>query len=99
MNKNLSPLWTYLMVVLATVFWGANFNLSKRGVAEMEPRAAAALRFVIASLLLAAICALRGERTPWRRHLSVYVMLGGVGVGGFNVLFFFGMETATAVNG
>lgn len=95
----MSQSFTYLLVVLATVFWGANFNLSKPVVAEMTPLPAAALRFVIASILIVLLCALRKERTPWRLYLPRYVMLGIVGVGGFNVLFFIGMRTTTAVNG
>lgn len=95
----MSPLLTYLLVALATIFWGANFNLSKPVVAEMDPLAAAAVRFVIAAVLIGLLAAWRGERTPWRKHLPAYALLGVIGIGGFNLLFFFGMQSTSAVNG
>ena len=45
------------------------------------------------------LAALRGERTPWRRHIGAYMLLGLVGICGFNLLFFFGMQSTSAVNG
>ncbi len=95
----MSSLLTALLVALATIFWGANFNLSKPVVAEMDPLAAAAVRFLVAAAVMGVIAAWRGEATPWRRHLPAYALLGAVGIGGFNLLFFLGMQTTSAVNG
>jgi drug/metabolite transporter (DMT)-like permease len=92
-------LWaTYLLAALAAILWGANFNLSKPVVAELHPFFAGASRFVIAALLMLAITTLKGQRVPLR-HAKIYALLGLVGIGGFNLLFFFGMQSTSAVNG
>jgi drug/metabolite transporter (DMT)-like permease len=95
----MTSLMAYLMVALAAIFWGANFNLSKIVVAEMHPLAAAASRFVIAAVIMLLLAAMRRERTPWRKHIGAYMLLGLVGICGFNLLFFFGMQSTSAVNG
>jgi drug/metabolite transporter (DMT)-like permease len=86
-------------LALATILWGANFNLAKHVLDEVPPLAAAAARFDIAALVMLLICAARGERFgPWR-HLRVYAGLGLIGIAAFNVLFFLGMRSTSAVNG
>jgi drug/metabolite transporter (DMT)-like permease len=89
----------YLLVALATLIWGANFNLVKHVLVDMTALTAAAARFDIAAVVMLAICALRGERIPVLRHGATYAALGLVGICGFNVLFFFGMQSTSAVNG
>lgn len=89
----------YGMVAAAAMLWGANFNLAKAVIADMHPLAAGASRFVIAAVLMLLIVGLRGERVPLLRHRRAYATLGLVGVGGFNLLFFFGMQSTSAVNG
>ncbi|GAB2180172.1 EamA family transporter [Denitratisoma sp. agr-D3] len=89
----------YGWVALAAVLWGANFNLSKPIVAEMSPLTAAAARFLIAALLMVVLVLIQGQRLPLRRHAKPYALLGLVGIGGFNLLFFFGMQSTSAVNG
>ena len=91
-------LTTYLLIALAAVFWGANFNLVKPVVAEMQPLVAGADRFLIAAAIMVAITYARGERLAWR-HRSTYLILGLLGVLGFNVFFFIGMRSTSPVNG
>lgn len=86
-------------LALATILWGANFNLAKRVLAEMPALDAAAARFDIAAVIMLAICLARGERIPAWRHLRVYAGLGSVGIAAFNLLFFCGMRSTSAVNG
>lgn len=89
----------YAMVATAAVLWGANFNLAKQVIVDLHPLAAGAGRFLIAALIMLLIVRLRGERVPLLRHWRAYAALGLVGVGGFNLLFFFGMQSTSAVNG
>ena len=86
------------MTAIAAMFWGANFNLAKPIVAEMHPFIAGASRYFLTSIIMVLILLYRHERVPLR-HFKVYIVLGLVGVFGFNVLFFLGMQTTTAVNG
>lgn len=94
----MSMINTYLMATMAAIFWGANFNLAKPVVAEMGPYMAGASRYILAAVIMILIAQLRREAIPLR-HLRSYVILGVVGVFGFNLFFFLGMETTSAVNG
>jgi len=89
---------TYLMATMAAVFWGANFNLAKPVVAEMGPYFAGASRYILAATIMVLIVQVRKEHIPLRQ-LKSYITLGLVGVFGFNLFFFLGMETTSAVNG
>lgn len=89
----------YSLVAVAAIIWGANFNLVKHVLADMDALTAAAARFDIAALVMMVICLVRGERVPLLRHGAAYATLGLVGICGFNVLFFFGMRSTSAVNG
>lgn len=90
---------TYGLVAAAAVLWGANFNLAKHVLADMDALAAAAARFDIAALVMLAACSWQGMTIPLRRHGRTYAILGLLGIGGFNVLFFYGMQLTSAVNG
>jgi len=93
------PVLVYTPLVLATMIWGSNFNLAKHVLVDMNALSAAAARFDIAAAVMVAICLLRRERIPWLRHGATYATLGLIGICGFNVLFFFGMQSTSAVNG
>lgn len=90
---------TIVLVAMSAVLWGANFNLSKPVIAEMHPLVAGAARFVIAALVMLVVMAIRRESVPLIRHAKAYGALGLVGIGGFNLLFFMGMQETSAVNG
>ncbi len=87
------------LLVLSVVLWGANFNLSQPALAELHPLAAAAGRFVIAAAVMAVVAAALRQRVPLLRHARAYVPLGLVGIAGFNVFFFFGLQDTSPVNG
>ena len=88
-------------VALAALFWGANFNLAGPVLAAMSPLQAAAGRFGLAALLMLAVVWVRREPLgpallrSWHR----YALLGLVGIGGFNILFFAALMSTSAVNG
>ncbi|MBX9634089.1 MAG: DMT family transporter, partial [Magnetospirillum sp.] len=90
---------TLILVAVSAMLWGANFNLSKPVIAEMNPLVAGAARFVIAALVMLAVMAVKRETVPLIRHAKPYGVLGLVGIGGFNLLFFLGMQDTSAVNG
>jgi len=94
----MAPFVTYLMAALAAVLWGANFNLVKPVVAELHPLAAGADRYLIAAAVMVVLTYARGERLAWR-HGKTYLILGLLGVFGFNLFFFLGMARTSPVNG
>jgi drug/metabolite transporter (DMT)-like permease len=89
---------TYLMAVMAAVFWGANFNLARPVLAEIGPYIAGASRYVLAAAVMVLIAQVRRDVIP-ANQWKAYLTLGVVGVFGFNLFFFLGMETSSAVNG
>lgn len=95
---NLLPV--YAMVIAATFFAGANFVLAGIILPEISTAWAAALRFLLGALFLLPI--ILWQRAPIiqliRRNWLAYLILGGVGITGFNLLFFEAMNTTTADN-
>lgn len=89
---------TYLMATLAAILWGANFNLAKPVLAEMSPYLAGASRYVIAAVVMILIARLKHATIPLREW-KAYLTLGIVGVFGFNLFFFLGMQHSSAING
>jgi drug/metabolite transporter (DMT)-like permease len=90
---------TYALVAVAAVLWGANFNLAKHVLVDLNALVAGAGRFDIAAVVMLAVSAVKGQRVPLIRHGLAYATLGLVGIAGFNVLFFYGMQMTSAVNG
>lgn len=99
----MGPTVIYALAALSALFWGANFNLAGPVLADMAPMTAAAGRFVLAALIMAALVAWRGEFSAMlgvaRRHGGRLALVGIVGIAGFNLLFFDAMRTTSAVNG
>jgi len=97
----MNTMGTYFLVTLATLFWGANFVLAGPVLNDLPPLWAAALRFLVSAALMILIATWRGEglRSPARTHIGLYGLLGIVGIMGFNLLFFFAMQTTSAANG
>jgi drug/metabolite transporter (DMT)-like permease len=89
---------TYVLTALAAIFWGANFNLAQPVLAEMGPYVAGASRYLMAALIMLFITFYRGE-TVALRYVKTYALLGLVGVFGYNLFFFLGMQTTSAVSG
>lgn len=90
----------YLLIIVSTLFWGANFALAGPILHDLTPLWAAALRFMLGALIMIAFVSWRGEElaTPARRHAGVYLLIGAIGIGGFNLLFFSALQTTSAAN-
>jgi drug/metabolite transporter (DMT)-like permease len=88
------------MVTASAFFWGANFVLAGPVLADLPPLWAAALRFLLGAAIMFAIARWRGEDLagPARRHASIYGLLGAVGIGAFNLLFFYALQHTSASN-
>ncbi len=91
----------YLLVSATALFWGANFVLAGPVLADLPPLWAAAVRFLLGAALMLAVAVARREDLLGllRRHALVYFMLGAVGIAGFNLLFFYALQTTSANNG
>ena len=79
-GRDASALLAYLTVSL---FWGSTYLVIRIGVQHMQPATMAALRFLIAGLLMLGIARMTGRPMPsrlvdWRTNLIVGVLLLGV---------------------
>ena len=82
------------------VVLGANFPLAGLVMTDEPPLWAAALRFLVGVAVMIALVGLRGESLSGttRRHTGVFAMLGIVGIGAFNLLFFFALQHTSPAN-
>ena len=90
----------YLLVTVATFFWGSNFVLAGPVMADLPPLWAAALRFLIGATAMLALAFWRREPLwgPLRRNPGAYLSLGVAGVGCFNLLFFYALKSTSPAN-
>jgi drug/metabolite transporter (DMT)-like permease len=83
------------------VCFGGTWPAGKLAVEEVPPFTVAAVRFAIATVLLAVWAAARHEplRPPSSSDLPLVLAMGATAVAGYNVLFLFGLELAPASDG
>jgi drug/metabolite transporter (DMT)-like permease len=89
---------TYIKLLLMALFWGGTFIAGRRLAMEVGPFAGAFLRFLVASVFLAAMT-LRAEKRlplPKRSHLIPLFLMGMTGVFLYNVFFLKGLKLIEA---
>jgi drug/metabolite transporter (DMT)-like permease len=88
----------YLLVTASAFFWGANFVLAGPILADLSPLWAAAMRFVLGAALMFIIAGVRREQLLGllKRNAGVYLLLGAVGITGFNLFFFYALRSTSA---
>ncbi|AOZ51486.1 DMT family transporter [Chromobacterium vaccinii] len=86
--------WLYLRLTLVSAIWGGTFIAGKALAGGLPPLLAASLRFAIASATLLGCLAL--TRTPLVRPAPGQMLrlsaLGLLGVFGYNLFFFYGLQ-------
>ncbi len=96
-NRNLPT--ADLGLVLIAIIWGLNFAIVKGALAEIEPLAFNALRFVLASAAVAALLRAQGRRMlPRRRDWGKVALLALAGHVLFQFCFIYGLERTLAGN-
>ncbi len=88
----------YLLVTASAFFWGANFVLAGSILADLPPLWAAAMRFMLGAVLMFVIAGVRSENLfgMLKLHAAKYLLLGAVGIAGFNLFFFYALQTTSA---
>ncbi|MGE7715979.1 DMT family transporter [Priestia megaterium] len=91
----------YFMLIGFAIFTGATFNLAKYAVHYFSPASAAAWRFGIAVLVMVLILGLQKQikSKTIKIHWKMYILLGIIGIFGFNAFFFLGMQYTSPLNG
>lgn len=89
----------YVLLLFSSVFWGLNFVLAGFVLVDFSPQWSAAWRFGGAALILLAWVVWMRVPGLWgllKTHAWRYLLLGLIGISGFNLLFFEAMRTASA---
>ena len=88
----------YLKLLLTAIFWGGTFIAGRIVARDIDPFAAAFVRFAIASVLLVALTWYQEGSLPrlTKRQILPVVLLGMIGIFAYNVLFFKGMHYISA---
>ncbi|PFE94799.1 EamA family transporter [Bacillus thuringiensis] len=91
----------YTQLLGFAIFTGGTFNASKYAVQYFEAIHIAAWRFGIAAFVMLCLLKIRKDfdLEVWMQNRTYYLLLGIVGVFGFNFFFFLGMKYTEAVNG
>jgi len=91
----------YFILLLAPLFWGGAFGVTKHVLTELTPLTASAIRFLLASLLMITWVTIRKE---WKfdlikQHWLGLTLLGFTGVFLYNFFFATGLQYTSAING
>ena len=91
----------YLLLLGMAVCFGGTWPAGKLAVEEVGPFTVAAVRFTIATVLLALWAGWRHGplRAPGWSNLPLVLAMGATAVAGYNVLFLYGLELAPASDG
>ncbi len=88
-----------MLTLLAAFFWGSNFQATKFALESVPPWTASVERFIIAVIGIFAILIVKeGLRlSTLSRNFVAYVLLGVIGVAGFNGSLFVGLQTSSPI--
>lgn len=95
-----SPGRAYLLLVLATLTWGANAVAARLAVGEVSPMMLTFSRWIVCCLALA-LSSRREISTHWRALRPSWrsiALMGTLGFTGFNALFYAAAHHTTAIN-
>ncbi len=91
-----------LFLIMAPIFWGLNFHLAKVMLARVSFLEVGFWRYLLGVGAIWLIGRLRGVKwslPDWKRHSGGLLLVGVIGLFGFNFLFFLGLEYTSALNG
>ncbi len=91
----------YLGLTVSALFWGLTFNVAEFTVDQVPALSVAALRFAVAGAVMLGVVSIMDRQWLSRLRTNAWAFTGMAltGVVGFNVFFFFGMQSTSAING
>lgn len=97
MTRILPP---WLLLVLATLFWGLNTVIGRAVVGDIPPVAMSFWRWTIATFVILpfALPTLIRQWALVRAHWPILVLLGVLGVGVYNTMLYIALNSTSAVN-
>lgn len=94
-----SPTTAALLTLLATFFWGSNFQATRVAISTMPPWTASAERFLIAVIAIFIYMFFKKIITyhTLKNNIWAFIFLGAIGVAGFNGALFVGLQTSSPI--
>lgn len=95
-----SPALAYLLLTLTSLFWSGNFVVARATHAAIPPLALSFGRWAIALAILLPFASARAwrDRALLRAQWGRVVLLGAIGIAGFNSLAYAGLHFTSATN-
>jgi len=90
----------YLLLILATLFWGGNFALGKAVSGSIPPLTLSYIRWALALMLFLPFVwqEVRGQKENMLKNWQALAGLGITGVLGFNMCVYLSVQYTTAIN-
>ncbi|MEB1809479.1 MAG: DMT family transporter [Bacillaceae bacterium] len=99
MEKQKTPILTYIMLTVATSIWGSAFIAGKVAVESFEPATVAFFRFLGAAILLFPIMWVmeKNRPKPTKKDWGLFALLGLTGIAIYNICFFLASKHAPVI--
>ena len=90
----------YLLLVLTTLFWGANAVAGKLAVGHISPMLLNSMRWLVAAAVLAPLFRerIKADLPALRENAVTFLVLGGFGFTGFSVALYSAVAYTSAIN-
>ncbi|BET96423.1 DMT family transporter [Xenorhabdus taiwanensis] len=94
-----TPLLAAALTLIATFFWGSNFQVTKFALTSLPPWTASAERFFYAVICIFTFFAWKEgiHSKVLKQNWWAFIVLGAIGVAGFNGAFFIGLQSSNPV--
>jgi drug/metabolite transporter (DMT)-like permease len=90
----------YLLLTICAICWGGNAIAGRLSVGEISPMLLTLFRWLGVVILIWIVARPRviAEAPVLRAHLGYFMMMGGIGFAGFNILYYIAAHSTTAIN-
>ncbi|PHM69261.1 DMT family transporter [Xenorhabdus kozodoii] len=94
-----TPQLAIVLTLIATFFWGSNFQVTKFALMSLPPWTASVERFFYAVICIFIFFAWKEgiNSKVLRQNWRAFIVLGAIGVAGFNGAFFVGLQSSNPV--
>ncbi len=92
--------WTYLLPVIAALFWGGNFVAGRATLPEVPPFTLSLLRWALALVIILpfAFRDIRGNYKKYLAHWRTILAMGFLGIAAFTAMVYVSIQHTTAIN-
>ncbi|KMJ44707.1 DMT family transporter [Xenorhabdus khoisanae] len=94
-----TPQFAVILTLIATFFWGSNFQVTKFALVSLPPWTASVERFFFAVICIFIFLAWKEgiHAKVLKQNWREFIILGAIGVAGFNGAFFVGLQSSSPI--